>query len=356
MPRNIVHIIGTGTIGDPLIGILAGRREKLGIDEVTFQPNVESLRNKSLVKGLITRGAKLCVDEADVDAYTSAGLKVEYSVREAIERSGVVIDCSNEPDSGVRKLENYRRLNDGEKLFIVQSRVGKFGKDYAFNINDDALKSGEDKYLRVVSCNSQNMAAILKTLIFDANHKSLLDWGRFLCIRRTNDISEEEDFVPSPQVGIHKDDHYGTYQARDAANLFKTIGTDLDLYCSSLKVNSQYLHILYFDLKLTEDISLQQVLNRLDSEPLIALTNKRMASTVFSFIREMGYHSRILNQSIVCVPSLQVKDRNEISGFSFSPQDGNSVMSSIAAALWQFYPKTYRNKMEQLNDLVFKEV
>jgi len=33
---DAVHVIGSGTIGEPLIGLLADLRKELGIDEVTF--------------------------------------------------------------------------------------------------------------------------------------------------------------------------------------------------------------------------------------------------------------------------------------------------------------------------------
>lgn len=36
MTGNIVHVVGTGTIGEPPIGILADLRTELDIDEVTF--------------------------------------------------------------------------------------------------------------------------------------------------------------------------------------------------------------------------------------------------------------------------------------------------------------------------------
>ena len=36
MHKNIVHVVGTGTIGEPLIGLLANFREAFGIDEITF--------------------------------------------------------------------------------------------------------------------------------------------------------------------------------------------------------------------------------------------------------------------------------------------------------------------------------
>ena len=34
--KNIVHIVGTGTIGEPLIGLFTDFKQHLGIDEVTF--------------------------------------------------------------------------------------------------------------------------------------------------------------------------------------------------------------------------------------------------------------------------------------------------------------------------------
>ena len=34
--KSIVHIVGTGTIGEPLIGLFADFGKKMGIDELTF--------------------------------------------------------------------------------------------------------------------------------------------------------------------------------------------------------------------------------------------------------------------------------------------------------------------------------
>jgi glyceraldehyde-3-phosphate dehydrogenase (NAD(P)) len=36
---DAVHVIGTGTIGEPLIGLLADLRKELGIDEETSARN-----------------------------------------------------------------------------------------------------------------------------------------------------------------------------------------------------------------------------------------------------------------------------------------------------------------------------
>ena len=41
MSKRIVHVVGTGTIGEPLIGILSTFREPFGIDEVTLKGDRE---------------------------------------------------------------------------------------------------------------------------------------------------------------------------------------------------------------------------------------------------------------------------------------------------------------------------
>ncbi|MEK7228759.1 MAG: hypothetical protein AAB154_01820, partial [Candidatus Binatota bacterium] len=63
MSKKIVHIVGTGTIGEPLIGILSTFRESFGIDEVTFHKRTPLLTDRSKVNVLGQKGAKLCVDK-----------------------------------------------------------------------------------------------------------------------------------------------------------------------------------------------------------------------------------------------------------------------------------------------------
>ena len=63
MTRKNVHIVGTGTIGEPLIGLLCDYRDQLGIDDITFHKNTPLLSDKSKVIDLMGRGARLAVDE-----------------------------------------------------------------------------------------------------------------------------------------------------------------------------------------------------------------------------------------------------------------------------------------------------
>ena len=46
MSRKVVHVIGTGTIGEPLIGLLCDFKEDLGVDEIYFHKNTMNNRRE----------------------------------------------------------------------------------------------------------------------------------------------------------------------------------------------------------------------------------------------------------------------------------------------------------------------
>jgi len=72
--NNIVHVVGTGTIGEPLIGLLADLKNALAIDEVTFSKRMPLLIDRSKVLSLIKRGAKLCVEKDKAEDFRKIGL------------------------------------------------------------------------------------------------------------------------------------------------------------------------------------------------------------------------------------------------------------------------------------------
>ena len=67
MDRKVVHIVGTGTIGEPLIGILCEMKSKLGIDEVTFHKHSPTTADLPKIKNLIRKGARLSVLKERMD-------------------------------------------------------------------------------------------------------------------------------------------------------------------------------------------------------------------------------------------------------------------------------------------------
>ena len=91
MKQNIVHIVGTGTIGEPLIGLFTDFRDRMGIDEVTFHKRTPLASDRSKVNHLMARGARLATDEDQRDAFEKMGHAVSYEAEEAIGRATVVV-------------------------------------------------------------------------------------------------------------------------------------------------------------------------------------------------------------------------------------------------------------------------
>ena len=86
---------------------------------------------------------------------------------------------------------------------------------------------------------------------------------------------------------------------------------------------------------------LDDLKSRLVQNPLVAITTKDMTSAVFSFGRDHGHYGRILNQTVIVEQSLNIRNGNEITGFCFTPQDGNSILSSISDAEHFLYPHSF---------------
>ncbi len=354
MERKIVHIVGTGTIGEPLIGILCEQKSNLGIDEITFHKHTPLTSDKPKVQNLIKKGARLSVLEDRIDDFKAIGLEPEFSMEEAIARSSVVIDCTPKGFGHFNKKKFYEKYADKVKGFLAQGSENHFGKKYARGINDHVITK-EDQFLQIVSCNTHNLACLVNTIALSIAPDNLLS-GKFVCIRRSNDISQASSFVPAPTINDHSDNTYGTHHARDAAELFKTMNLDLNLFSSALKVNSQYMHVVWFNLELKEITDKEKVLELLKQDKRVALTEHHSTNTVFSFGRDQGQYGRILNQTVIVEDSINVKNGNEVTGFCFTPQDGNSILSSIAATVKFLNPHSYQDKINSLSNFFFDRV
>lgn len=349
---NIVHVVGTGTIGEPLIGLLANYREAFGIDEVTFHKRTPMIEERPKVADLERRGAVLAANDDRRASFEALGHSPKFSAEEAINRASVVIDCT---PAGLTNKEKFYNAAPGPLGFMAQGSEFGFGKMYARGVNDEALDRGSDRFLQVVSCNTHNISALVKTVAMDGG-QSRLENGRFVLLRRANDISQDSSFVPAPTTGSHGDEQFGTHHARDAHHLFSTLGYDLPLFSSAMKLPTQYMHSMWFSLTLDREIGLDEVIDRFTDNPRIALTHHQSANSVFSFGRDHGYFGRILNQAVIPRQSITVRDGHEVIGFCYTPQDGNSLLSSIAATLWYLHPDGFEDRIDVLRPYLFSEV
>jgi glyceraldehyde-3-phosphate dehydrogenase (NAD(P)) len=350
-----VHIVGTGTIGEPLIGLFTDFRHHFDVDEVTFHKNTPILEDRARINHVIDRGAKLVTDDDRRTTFEELGHKVTYETREALDRATVVIDCT--PIGNRMKDEHYRHLQRPNG-FIAQGSEEGFGKPYARGVNNEALVPGEDRFIQVVSCNTHNITTLVKTLAREENGDYSLEHGDFVCMRRANDVTQVASFVPSPNVGKHDSEEFGTHHAKDAHRVFQTLRRDLDLHSSAVKLNSQYMHSIWFHLTLSRDFTLEEVNERLAANPLVATTVKRDANLIFSFGRDHGYYGRILSQTVVVTPTLSLRHGRELYGFCFTPQDGNSLLTSVAAALWLIDPdpESLSRRLDPIRRWLYTEI
>ncbi|MCD6481657.1 MAG: hypothetical protein J7L31_05235 [Thermoplasmata archaeon] len=348
-----VHVVGTGTIGEPLIGLLCDLKNDLGIDEVTFYKHSPVLTDRPKIRSLMKRGGVLVVGEEKINEFRELGVEPTYTAEEAIKRADVVVDCSPKGKGLENKEKFYKKYENEVKAFIAQGSEFGFGKPYAVGINDEVVKN--EKYIHVVSCNTHNIAVAIRCAALDGGADNFVS-GRFVCIRRATDISQAEKYIPAPYVNTHKDERFGTHHAKDVWHLYNTMGYDLDVFSSALKLNTQYMHSIWFDIKVKNPTSNEEVVQRFANEKRVAITHKKLASLVFSFGRDHGHYGRILNQTVLVAPTVRVRNGNEIFGFCFTPQDGNSLLSSVSAIMKTLYPNEYEERMKVLDRFLFDEV
>ena len=355
MKKNVL-VVGTGTIGEPLIGLLADYKKKLDID-VYFNKRTPLQDEIAKVESLIKRGAKLVTSSSKKTLFEDMRHKVTCVYEEALERADVVIDCT--PAGNENKelyYQSFSELRDKKRAFIAQGSERGFGMPYAYGINDEALIKRTPNFIQVVSCNTHNICSILKSL--SPNFDKIVN-SDFTCIRRANDISQNGSFIASPQVGKHSDTTFGTHHAKDASKVLETMYHYLPLYSSAMKVNSQYMHTIRFNVLLRGHKSVESVLADFTENPFVAVTHKDLANKVFSFGRDHGYYGRIFNQTVISAPTLSVVNlagTTKVTGFCFTPQDGNSLLSSVAAAMYVIYGEKYMSYMSHFDDMLFGEI
>ena len=346
---NVVLVVGTGTIGEPLTGLLANKdiSKELGIDELIFYKHSPRLIDRPMMKGLLSKGGNMCAQQEKFEAFRELGIEPTYTFEDALDKAKVVIDCSSE-GMGVRNKQlYYEGIKDKVSGFLAQGSEHGFGLPFGIGLNDVVLTRKNNKFIQVVSCNTHNASRILKNLAFDEKGKNILGEGRFVFMRRATDVSQAGKFIAGPSVGTHKDKTFGTHHAKDVYRLYSTLGYHLNVFSSAVKLNTQYMHTSSFHLVLNNhhDLGIEEITQILKDDPYIAVTNKTDANVIFSFGREYGHFGRILNQAVVVLPTLMVRksklftDHMEIIGYSFTPQDGNSLLSSTSAVAYFLNPE-----------------
>ena len=350
MSSRIVHVIGTGNVGEPLIGLLAEFRQQFGIDEVTFTKRSPLDYERAKVESLVRRGAQLCVDRDMQEEFIRQGHSPTYNAEEALERARVVVDCTPHAN---RNKAAYLSMTGPAGFVAVGGTDFGFGKLYVSDINDSSLVPGEDRFIQIPGGNSHSLAYIIKLFGFDDDVNQVRS-ARFVCMRRASDFSQERGFVPSPKVLPHDVERFGTHHATEAHYVFRTMGLDLAIRSSVVLVPTQHMHTIWFSLDMKRPLDEAQVLERTFNSRLCGRTDKQQAAQVLAFARDHGYRGRIFSRLVVPTPGLSCVD-NHLDGFCFEP-DSTEMLSTLAAIIWFLYPNQVRQRQEVLAPFVFDEV
>ena len=356
-PRVMVK--GTGTIGEPLVHLFAEQRKEIGIDEVLFHKRSPLKNEVGKVKAMQATGAQLIVDRDKADKFIGLGLIPQGYKEDGLRASDVVIDCT--PAGNENKEKYYLPLSQTypKKGFVAQGNAEDFGKPYAWTVNDPALDPKTDRFVQVVSCNTHQLVCVLHTLLLCYEGIENLRYGHFTIVRRASDLSEDKGIL-SVKAEIPDEEHpeYGTHQAYDAARVIKTLCPQMKhvpIFSQVVIAPTQYMHTMLFDLEIKSPTHFQEVMGRLKSNPLVVFTWLDTTGRVLDRARNASkIHGRILNQTVCKEDTLNVsEDGTRIRGTCFTPQDGNALLSSVAATLWLLDPKTYKEKMKAFDKLLF---
>ena len=348
MSKNVL-VIGTGTIGEPLIGLLAEHKASLGLNNVIFFKRTPLSEERGKVEALIRKGAKIVSTSDALSEFHQLGFNETTDVEQAYAESDVIIDCTPSGNDNWDKV--YSSLNQN-KRFIAQGSEHGFGPFFAWGINNEVLNEDSNKFL-IASCNTHNIASIIKAFALD--QKRELTEGKFVCLRRANDVSQNDSFSPSPTITKHTNQIFGTHHARDVYELFAQEGKKLNLFSSAIKLPTQYMHTLWFSLNFLNPIHQEDIEENLKNSDFLMATEKMSSNKVFSFGRDHGYHGRLLSHGVVAEHSLHVNE-NTLTGYCFTPQDGNALLSSVAATVQHYYRDTWKEKMEIFNRYIFKNI
>jgi hypothetical protein len=349
--NRVVHVIGTGNVGEPLIGLLADFKESFGIDEVTFTKRSPLSHERAKVENLVRRGAQLCVHRDVWEEFVRQGHYPTYDAAEALERAQVVIDCT---PSANRNKKDYLEMRGPAGFIAAGGTDFGFGKLFVNAINDSALVPGEDRFVQVASGNTHSLAYIIKLFGFDGDMNQVKA-ARFVCMRRCSDFSQERGFLPSPKVMPHDVDRFGTRQARETFYVFKTLGLELDLRSSVVLMPTQQMHTIWFSIEMHRPLDTAQAVERTCNSRIAARTDKQSSTLVLAFARDHGYKGRIFSRAVIPTAALSGRD-NAIDGFCFEPQDSNELLSAVAATIWLLYPNQVRQRLEALAPYMFDEV
>lgn len=312
-------VVGLGNVGTTLTQLLAAHREPLGLTHLLAIKNYPTPWTEADL-GFVSR----CTDEVLVTEDASARWA-------ALADIDVIFDCRRE-GAALADRDKYLALSRA-RCVVAQGSEHGFGVPFIVGMNDDVLAKQEDKTrcVQVMSCNTHGSASLLRACAGGTSLAGIVH-ADFVVVRRSEDIGAQGRLVGANVVARHRESATGTHHSADALRVFRTLGLEPSISSSDVTTPSQLLHAVRFAFTFDQPVSEVQIRSRLEQDPWIATTEKFDSNRVFELGRRYGFQGRLYAHAIAVANNLLVRG-NQVFGWAFVPQEGNTLLSTVAAYL-----------------------
>ncbi len=264
-----VAINGYGTIGKRVADAVSLQRDMEVVGVTKTKPDFEAK--------LATKKYDLYVAiPENVELFDKAGVKVNGTVNDLIEKADIVIDCS--PNKiGAKNKPMYEKA--GVKA-IFQGGEKKDVAEVSFNALANYDKAVGKDFVRVVSCNTTGLSRVIALVkeIYDIKKV------RATMIRRVVDPKEDKKGIVN---GIIPDPvKLPSHHALDV----NTVLPDVNIVTTAFKVPTTLMHLHSISIELESEADVRDVIDRFEEEPRILLVSESDGFTstakVIEFARE----------------------------------------------------------------------
>lgn len=323
-----VYLRGTGVIGWPLASLLLLLQNKFSRFRVFVEPFDLKKAEIPQILSLVEKGAELVDDgKNQVRNFFPAWVPKE----EALSQCEVLCDSSPPGVADKRKAEYEEPMYRNIRIFIAQGSEHSFGPQFLYPDNAPILEKELPRFLHVSTCNTHTLAGILRPF-YEASPKelnSILEEADFFVIRRDADMAKNDPHVTGPLL-VLPESKTGTHHGRLLNEVYDTLGFRIPVSSSSITINSPYMHLIRFRLRLKREIEKDWLLNKIQNDPFLSVTDLISTNSIFSSGRDRGLYGRVFSHAVFPISALEVSGK-EVRGYAATPGDSNVHISTIYA-------------------------
>jgi len=327
-----VAVNGYGTIGKRVADAVSRQKDMEVVGVTKTKPDFDA-------KLAVKKGYKLYTAIPErVEIFEKAGLPIEGTIEDLIQKADIVVDCSPGKVGAENKATYYEKA--GIKA-IFQGGEKKNVAEVSFNALANYEQAVGKNYVRVVSCNTTGLTRLLYIIKQNFGIKKV----RATMIRRVVDPKEDKKglvngIMPDP---IALPSHHGP----DVQTVL-----DVDITTVAFKVPTTLMHVHALNIELEKQAKPEDVVEVLRAEPRIMLVSSNDGFTSTAKIVEFARELRLrydLFENVVWEDSIAIVD-NELYLTQAIPQEAIVIPENIDAIRAMFDMASKEESMKITNE------